>query len=354
MADAFDDLDAAGKEMEALEDGKLTPPPAGTPPPSVTPAPPVAAPLAEPPAQPAPPAVGPTPPAAPAEPYVFPATRAEYDAAMNPPAPAPAPPPTPDPTPPAAAEPLPGQAVPWARFEEVRRSAAEAKAQVDALLRLNMNPNQAGQPPAGAPQPTAKDPRIPKEYTPEVAALVAPVIQIELERERDRMWQEIRQEYEPVLAKQRQEAFIDSVDKALGTAPGTPGFRGVYPQVNDYYNSLPAQERTVFESVHGAIALMTIMQNRGLLKPTAAAPATQAAPPAAPRFVGPTPVLDPSTARAHMELRTGREPSQPMPLSPEQASHAINAMSPEAFAAYKERMRDGKSPLSGEPDSFLR
>lgn len=349
MGDAFDDLDAAGKEMDALNAGMLTPPPAQPPAPPPPETPPVAAPAASP----APPPVGPTPPAAPAEPFVFPATREEYERAMNPP-PAEAPPPA-APAPAAAtpAEPIPGQAVPWQRFEEVRQAAATAKAQLDMLMRLQMNP-AAGTP--QAPKPTGTpDPRIPKEYDEKVGALVNPVLDVRMEQERAKIVQEIEARYEPVLAKQRVETFIDNVDAALGTPPGAPGFRAVYPQVNAYFESLPPDQRKPFESVAGAIALKTIMEARGLLQPAApAAPVAPAAPAAPPRFVGPAPALDPSTARAHMELRTGREPSRPLSLTGEQAALAINQLSPEAFAALKEGWRDGKRPESGEPDAFLR
>lgn len=342
MGDAFDDLDAVGKEMEALEAGTLTPPAAQPPAPPPPEPPPVAAPAASPVPQPD----GTTPPVAPAEPFVFPATREEYERAMNPPPPEPAAPPPPA-APAAPVEPAPGQAVPWQRFEEVRQAAAKAQAQLDMLLRLNMNPQAQGQPPAaGAP-----DPRIPKEYDPKIASLVDPVMDVRMEQERAKIIKEIEARYEPILAKQRVETFIDNVDAALGTPPGSPGFRAVYPQVNAYFESLPPEQREPYASVVGAIALKTIMEARGLLQPVAP---VAGAPPPPPRYVGPAPVLDPSTARAHMELRPGREPSRPIPLSGDRAALAINSLSPEAFEALKESWCDGKRPESAEPDAFLR
>lgn len=344
MGDAFDDLDAAGKEMEALESGALT----ATPP---APAPqPEPAPQAPPSPPPAPPPAGTPPPEAPAGTISFPATREDYDRAMSPPPPEPPAPPPPAPAAAPAAESSSGQTVPWQRFEEVRKAAEKAQAQVDLLMRLNMNPAAASQqtPPAGGSQ----DPRIPKEFDPKVAALVNPVMDVRLEQERAAMRKEIEEAFGPILAKQRIEHFIDSVDAALGTPAGAPGFRAVYPKITEYYESLPPEQKAPFESVHGAIALMTIMQNRGLLPAAPATPAPSA--PAAPKYVGPSPVLDPSTARAHMELRTGREPSRPLALTGDQAAMAINNMSQEDFERLKEMWRDGKRPMSGEPDSFLR
>lgn len=336
MGNDFADLIEAGREMDQLDAGTLPGQPNSAPPaapPATEPAP--VAPTPEP----APTVAAPAAPAAP-EPVVFPTTREEYDRIIGAPAapvaPVAAPVPIVAPTPPPPGFPaeVPGQAVPYGRFDEVRRSAAQLKAENETLTRALLA--------RGAPGPATPPPAANPAYNPQVAALVDPIMAERIAQAKVEMRNEMVQTYG--LEKLAEEKGISEADALV------PGYRAAHGQVVAYYETLPPDQQQRFSGVDGAIGLMAIMQARGMIQAAAPAAAAPAAP--VPQYVGPAPVLAPSTARAHMEVRPGREAV--MPASEQAAVAAVYNMSEAQFEAYLESLRNRGTPTSYEPDRLLR
>lgn len=131
-------------------------------------------------------------------------------------------------------EPEPEKTVPYSRFEEEVANRRRLEERLDDLMRVALNRGEAPAGEAPAPEPDA-------DVDPEVASLVEPIIERKLGTKLS--------EVEEILEERRQQQQLDRGEQKL------PGFKEVFPEVQERYKALPDQEKAEYNNLPGALEL---------------------------------------------------------------------------------------------------
>lgn len=172
--------------------------------------------------------------------------------------------------------------IPYSRFQETVDRAKRAEDRLDELMRMHLNGQQQDEP----SEQTTPD------VDPDVESVVKPIIDRELAH------------LEPLLQRQRTENQVAEAENLM------PGFKDLWPQVQEEYKSLSPEQQAQFDSVTGAVALAGMIQAR-------------------------TPNTTPSakkdlTRRAHSES----QPNPPRTGARKISAEDINNMTQEQFDAF--------------------